>query len=246
MEWLAADDQQTSCDGDICSTSMGVKVVGRYSDKGQPWANLTVAGSSSAQLTMRYAGGDRWQLNQESEGIASGWSTWQGKRYALSCALGNPRVNMPAAGTRYRLEAKHSKKFLDVTWAAKDGNAPVGQPGRSEAEGGGAQIWQLEAAGGSYYRLKVQHSGLYLDVTWADKRNHAPVGQAGRSSAVGGGAQMWRLIPTMDGWFRLQAKHSGLYLDVMDGNMANNVQVGQSELSDWRFGSAQLWRFIPQ
>jgi hypothetical protein len=37
MEWYAANDQQTTCDGDVCSTVNGVTVVGRMSDNVFTW-----------------------------------------------------------------------------------------------------------------------------------------------------------------------------------------------------------------
>jgi len=40
MQWLVVDDPQTQCDGDVCRTTSGVKVVGQFSDNGSAWVSL--------------------------------------------------------------------------------------------------------------------------------------------------------------------------------------------------------------
>ena len=40
MQWLVVDDPQTQCDGDICRTTSGVKVVGQFSNNGSAWVSL--------------------------------------------------------------------------------------------------------------------------------------------------------------------------------------------------------------
>ncbi len=143
----------------------------------------------------------------------------------------------PLPNRWYRLQVKHSSKYLDVTNAVGTINAPLGQSDKS----GDAQVWMLVPAGADWYRLQVKHSSLFLDVTWGSNVNGAPVGQAGMS----GNAQLWKLVSAGGGWYRLMAKHSGMYLDVSYGSMIANAKVGQSGLSNWRAGAAQLWRFEP-
>ena len=89
MDWLVVDDPQTKCDGDVCSTTSGVKVVGRFSDNGSAWVSLAKHSANSTSLSIRYLGQeqDNWFLRYNvKSGRAIGWTTWRGKRYPLSCA----------------------------------------------------------------------------------------------------------------------------------------------------------------
>ena len=89
MQWLVVDDPQTSCNGDVCSTTSGVKVVGRFSDNGSAWVPLAKRSANSTSLSIRYLGQeqDNWFLKYNGKsGQAIGWTTWRGKRYPLSCA----------------------------------------------------------------------------------------------------------------------------------------------------------------
>jgi Family of unknown function (DUF6006) len=92
MQWLVVDDPQTNCSGDICSTTSGVKVVGRFSDNASPWVPLGKRFSSNSNtrkdLGIRYLGReqDDWYLKYNSKtGVADGWTTWRGNRYPLQC-----------------------------------------------------------------------------------------------------------------------------------------------------------------
>lgn len=40
MQWKVVDDPQTTCDGDVCSTTSGVRLIGRFSDNGNRWVPL--------------------------------------------------------------------------------------------------------------------------------------------------------------------------------------------------------------
>jgi Family of unknown function (DUF6006) len=89
MQWKVVDDPQTSCDGNVCSSSSGVKVVGRFSDNGGAWVPLKVQSSSGNDLKIRYQGAepDNWFLRYSpTKKSASGWTTWRGNRYPLSCS----------------------------------------------------------------------------------------------------------------------------------------------------------------
>jgi hypothetical protein len=92
MIWQVVDDPQVECDGDICSTTSGVKTVGRFSDSGSAWVELRMAGVPNRNtLNIRYLGAeqDNWQLVYDAATeVAKGWTTWRGKRYPLSCWKG--------------------------------------------------------------------------------------------------------------------------------------------------------------
>jgi hypothetical protein len=90
MQWLVVDDPQTSCDGNVCSSSSGVKVVGRFSDSGSAWVPLGKRYLRGNEFGIRYLGGeqDNWMLRyQPTTKIATGWTTWRGNRYPLQCSL---------------------------------------------------------------------------------------------------------------------------------------------------------------
>ncbi|MBD2448659.1 hypothetical protein H6G76_16170 [Nostoc sp. FACHB-152] len=90
MQWKVVNDPQTSCNGDICSTTSGVRLVGRFSDHGSAWVPLAKSFSNSRRqdLGIRYLGAeqDNWYLRYNSRTkIANGWTTWRGNRYPLQC-----------------------------------------------------------------------------------------------------------------------------------------------------------------
>lgn len=90
MQWYVVDDPQTTCNGDVCSSTSGVRVVGRFSDNGAPWVKLAKRYSNSqrSELGIRYLGNeqDNWLLKYNSgTQVADGWTTWRGNRYPLRC-----------------------------------------------------------------------------------------------------------------------------------------------------------------
>jgi hypothetical protein len=88
MQWLVVDDPQTSCSEDTCSSSSGVKVVGRFSDNGGAWVPLDKRYLRRNEFGIRYLGReqDNWLLRYNpSTKIANGWSTWRGNKYPLQC-----------------------------------------------------------------------------------------------------------------------------------------------------------------
>jgi Family of unknown function (DUF6006) len=89
MQWKVVDDPQTSCDGNICSSSSGVKVVGRFSDNGSDWVPLSVRYNQKNEVGIRYLGKekDNWVLRYNPQTKdAKGYTTWRGKKYPLSCS----------------------------------------------------------------------------------------------------------------------------------------------------------------
>lgn len=89
MRWRVVDDPQTTCAGGICTSTSGVKVVGHFSDNGGPWVPLKATASGSTTLSIRYLGAqqDNWFLRYSpNTRSASGWTTWQRRRFPLSCS----------------------------------------------------------------------------------------------------------------------------------------------------------------
>jgi hypothetical protein len=86
MKWVVVDDSQTSCDGNICSTSSGVKWKGSFSDNGSRWVPLTNPRTGNlGGVYFNHADGNRWYLPKPSGRQSVGWTTWNGQRYRLAC-----------------------------------------------------------------------------------------------------------------------------------------------------------------
>jgi hypothetical protein len=88
MQWKVVDDSQTQCDGNICQSTSGVKVVGRFSDNGGNWVPLSVRYNRTNEVGIRYLGReqDNWVLRYNPNSrVATGYTTWRGNRYPLSC-----------------------------------------------------------------------------------------------------------------------------------------------------------------
>jgi Family of unknown function (DUF6006) len=86
MRWRVVDDSQTTCDGNICSSTSGVRWQGSFSDNNSPWVPLTDPRQSSrGGFFFRHADGNQWYLARPTANRTSGWTTWNGQRYPLSC-----------------------------------------------------------------------------------------------------------------------------------------------------------------
>jgi hypothetical protein len=86
MRWFAVDDSQTACDGDICSSTSGVRWEGSFSDNGSRWVPLTnPSKGKQGGLYFRHADGNQWYLPKPEGNRTTGWTTWNGQRYRLSC-----------------------------------------------------------------------------------------------------------------------------------------------------------------
>ena len=90
MQWLVVDDPQTTCSGDICRSSSGVRVIGKFREHGGGWVPLAKRYLRGNDFGIRYQGGepDNWKLTYNPQTrIANGWTTWRGNRYPLQCRL---------------------------------------------------------------------------------------------------------------------------------------------------------------
>ena len=86
MQWTPVDDSQTTCHDGVCTTTSGARWSGRFSDNGSPWVPLTAARSGNqGGLFFRHADGNQWYLAKPVSNQTSGWTTWNGRRYPLSC-----------------------------------------------------------------------------------------------------------------------------------------------------------------
>lgn len=86
MKWVVVDDGQTSCDGDVCTTTSGARWKGSFSDNGSRWVPLTNPRQGErGGLYFNHADGNRWYLRKPEGNKTAGWTTWNGQRYPLSC-----------------------------------------------------------------------------------------------------------------------------------------------------------------
>lgn len=87
MQWSIVADSQGGCDGEgNCTQTSGVKWSGRFSDNGSRWVPLTNAREGTkGGVFFRHADGNQWYLGKPAGNATTGYTTWQGKRYPLSC-----------------------------------------------------------------------------------------------------------------------------------------------------------------
>ncbi|ULH18321.1 DUF6006 family protein (plasmid) [Deinococcus sp. KNUC1210] len=90
MVWEVVDDPQTSCNGNICSSSSGVAVKGWFKDGNGPWVKLINRSTSGTDLRFTYTGDStRWFLRFDpNTQVANGNTMWRGNTYPLNCAKG--------------------------------------------------------------------------------------------------------------------------------------------------------------
>jgi hypothetical protein len=89
MRWDVVDDSNTTCQGDVCSTSSGVKWAGRFSDNGSRWVPLrNPRDGTQGGLYFNHADGNKWYLAKPTNNKSQGWTTWNGQRYPLVCWRG--------------------------------------------------------------------------------------------------------------------------------------------------------------
>lgn len=86
MRWNIVDDSRTTCNGSICTTTSGVRRQGSFSDNGSRWVPLSdPREGNQGGLYFRHADGNQWYLPKPTGNRTTGWTTWNGQRYSLSC-----------------------------------------------------------------------------------------------------------------------------------------------------------------
>src|SRR5512139_115431 len=103
----------------------------------------------------------------------------------------------------YRIVAKHSRKCLDVSLAARSNGAKIHQ---WDCVGADNQRWQIIPVDHRCYRIVAKHSGKCLDVALAGKVNEARVHQW---DYLGAPNQHWEITPVDDVFCKIVAQHSG-------------------------------------
>ena len=82
--WRIVSVDYGSSDGDIGTSVAGAERRGRFLDGGS-WANLTFVRATADTLNFRHADGNNWFLRKGAGNQAAGFSTWNRRRYPLTC-----------------------------------------------------------------------------------------------------------------------------------------------------------------
>ncbi|MDO6762622.1 glycoside hydrolase family 11 protein [Agarivorans sp. 1_MG-2023] len=120
-----------------------------------------------------------------------------------------------------KLQAKHSKKCLDVAGVSNNNGANIQQ---YDCGGGNNQKWKFYSQGNGWYTVQAQHSSKCLDVAGPSTNNGANIHQY---ACHNGGNQQFKLYDQGGGWFTMQAKHSSKCIEVGSSNQNNGANVNQ-------------------
>jgi len=90
MKWIVVDAGVNMCDdnGNNCITNDRLRWKGGFSDNGSRFVPLTnPRQGNQGGLYFRHADGNQWYLPKPAGNRTTGWTTWNGQRYPLSCWL---------------------------------------------------------------------------------------------------------------------------------------------------------------
>ena len=82
--WDVVSVDHGSNQGDVGTSIAGAERRGRFWDRGS-WVTLSLGRATSTTLNFRHPDGNSWFLRRTSATQATGYSTWQGRRYPLAC-----------------------------------------------------------------------------------------------------------------------------------------------------------------
>lgn len=82
--WDVVSVDHGASHGDVGTSVAGAERRGRFWDRGS-WANLSLGRATSTTVHFKHADGNNWHLRRASATQATGYSTWEGRRYPLSC-----------------------------------------------------------------------------------------------------------------------------------------------------------------
>jgi hypothetical protein len=147
-----------------------------------------------------------------------------------------PPVATEAKTAYTRVEARHSRRCLDVRAKSKSDGAIV-QQYRCQSTKAPHQRWHLVPAGGGYYYFVNRNSGKCLDIKGASTASRA---YAQQYTCKGGDNQKFKLVTARSGgWYNIVAKHSSKCLDVKSSGRGDRAIVQQY---DCKNTSNQQWR----
>jgi alpha-L-fucosidase 2 len=156
--------------------------------------------------------------------------TVQGGRTYRATGRGTGSGPVVQPGVPYRLAARHSGKYADISGVS---TAPGALLQQWSPTSGLNQRFEFLDSGGGYHRVRARHSGLVLQV--ASSATGADVTQ---QTDTGAPSQQWRVTDHGGGVISLVNRMSGLALDVWQASAADGARISQ-----WTPSGAENQRF---
>jgi len=88
MKWIVVEPGVNMCDdqGRNCVMNHELRWQGGFADNGSRWVSLTQPRlGDKGGMFFHHADGNRWYLAKPKGERTTGWTTWNGQRYRLSC-----------------------------------------------------------------------------------------------------------------------------------------------------------------
>lgn len=82
--WDVVSVDHGSSHGDVGTSVAGAELRGRFWDRGA-MVRLSFGRATSTALYFKHPDGNNWYLRRTSPTQATGYSTWEGRRYPLAC-----------------------------------------------------------------------------------------------------------------------------------------------------------------
>lgn len=144
------------------------------------------------------------------------FSVQRGHTYRVTGQASGPGVR---PGVYYRLVARHSGKYADVSGGSTAAGALLQQ---WSATSGLNQQFDFLDSGSGYYRVRARHSGLVLQV--ASSSSGADITQQPDTGAT---SQQWQVTDHGGGVISLVNRQSGLAVDVWEASAADGARLSQ-------------------
>ncbi|MDX8142420.1 glycoside hydrolase N-terminal domain-containing protein [Lentzea sp. BCCO 10_0061] len=144
------------------------------------------------------------------------FSVQRGHTYRVTGQASGPGVR---PGVHYRLVARHSGKYADVSGGSTAAGALLQQ---WSATSGLNQQFDFLDSGSGYYRVRARHSGLVLQV--ASSSSGADITQQPDTGAT---SQQWQVVDHGGGVISLVNRQSGLAVDVWEASAADGARLSQ-------------------
>ena len=150
------------------------------------------------------------------------WLNVDNQKFVLEPVLTATKKNI--ANKVFFIQAKHSKKYLDVHRWSKENGAKVVQ---WDFHGGANQQFRFKNAGGGYYYIQNVNSGLYLRMHKASKADNVLISQWSFSKHA---LFQFQVLEESHGVFLIKARNSGKYLSIDNASHQNGAHLEQFRL----------------
>lgn len=138
----------------------------------------------------------------------------------------------------YKIQAKHSGKYLDISGASTSNGAQIIQ---WQDNGGWNQVFQIQYdEQDGYYRIVNKSTEKCLDVQGGSTSNNADVVQWDVKTSDTAN-QKFKIELVESGYYKLTIKHSGKVFDINGASTGNGAHLHQYT---WNGGNNQRFKFI--